>query len=102
MLGFRASGSNSESYDGPSFPSELKESLQKMPTDRIPSTFNETDVISERMYLNTVLKDPEKFPQVKSIRKANIRNDCDPKKVGAFKSTDDMRSVTKHARLLRV
>src|SRR5260370_20345811 len=53
------------------------------------------------MYLNTVLKDPEKFPQVKSIRKANIRNDCDPKKVGEFKSADDRRSVTKDAGLLQ-
>jgi 6-phosphofructokinase 1 len=73
-----------------------------MPTDRIPSTFDETDVISELMYLNTVLEDPEKFPQVKSIRTANIRNDCDPKKVGQFKSADDRRSVTKDAGLLQV
>ena len=72
-----------------------------MPTDRIPSsTFNETDVISELMYLNTVLKDPEKFPQVKRIRTANIRNEYDEKKVGQFKSKNDKRSVTKDWALL--
>jgi 6-phosphofructokinase 1 len=72
-----------------------------MPADRIPSTDNENDITSELMYLEQVIKDPKDFPEVQQIRKAEIKNGSDERKVGKFKSSNDRRSVTKGFELLQ-